>query len=59
MKAEIEGSELVIRIPLNSPPVPSASGKTLVVASTRGNVRTDVAVDGKQVTIGLNAYIAK
>jgi len=38
-------------------PTPSASGKTLVVASTRGNAVTDVMVDGKPVTIGLNAYI--
>lgn len=59
MLAVIEKNELVIRIPLNSPPVPSASGKTLVVASTRGNVRTDIEIDGKPVTIGLNAYIAK
>jgi hypothetical protein len=35
----------------------SASGKTLVVASTRGNAVTDVMVDGKPVTIGLKAYI--
>jgi hypothetical protein len=38
-------------------PTPSASGKTLVVASTRGNAVTDVLVDGNPVTIGLNAYI--
>jgi len=34
-------------------------GKTLVVASIRGNAVTDVLVDGKPVTIGLNAYISK
>jgi hypothetical protein len=38
-------------------PTRSASGKTLVVASTRGNAVTDVMVDGKPVTICLNAYI--
>ncbi len=38
-------------------PTPSASGKTDVVASTRGNVKTDVLVDGRPVTIGVNAYI--
>jgi hypothetical protein len=42
---------------LQQKPTPSASGKTLVVASTRGNAVTDVLVDGKPVTIGLNAYI--
>ena len=38
-------------------PTPSASGKTLVVAGTRGNAVTTAMVDGKPVTIGLNAYI--
>lgn len=59
MKVSIEGKELVIRIPMQSPPQPSASGKTLVVASTRGNLKSDVVVDGKQVVIGLNAYIPR
>ena len=34
MKVSIEDGDLVIRLPLNRPPVPSASGKTRVVAST-------------------------
>ncbi len=38
-------------------PTPSASGKTLVVATTHGNVATDVQIDGKPVTVGVNAYI--
>lgn len=38
-------------------PTPSTSGKTLVVASTHGNVPTDVRVGGKQVIVGVNAYI--
>lgn len=40
-------------------PTPSASGKTLVVASSRGNMKTAAVVNGKNVVIGLNAYIAK
>lgn len=59
MKVTIEGKDLVIRIPMQSPPQPSASGKTLVVASSRGNQKSDVTVDGKQVVIGLNAYIPR
>ncbi len=55
--AKIEGNELVIRLPLNEKPERSASGKTLVVASTRGNKETDCVVQGKKVIIGLNAYI--
>jgi len=40
-------------------PTPSASGKTLVVASTHGNARTDAQVNGKTLVVGVNAYIAK
>jgi len=58
MKAEIKDGNLIITIPLDTPK-PSASGKTLVVASTRGNVATAAQVNGKPVTIGLNAYIQK
>ena len=57
MKAEIKGSELVITIPIENPPKPSKSGKTLVVASSRGNTKTTAMVNGKEVTIGLNAYV--
>ena len=58
MKASIEGNELVIRLQLNDPPVPSkSSGKTLVVASSHGNKATEVKVNGQPVTIGVNAYI--
>ncbi len=58
MKVTIENSELVIRIPLERPTL-SSSGKTLVVASSRGNKETTAMVDGKPITIGLNAYIKK
>lgn len=56
MKAQIKDGKMIIEIDLQEP-TPSASGKTLVVASTHGNVVTDVLIDGKPVTIGLNAYI--
>jgi len=58
MKAEIKDGSLIITIPLDTPK-PSASGKTLVVASTRGNIATAATVNGKPVIIGLNAYIQK
>ncbi len=41
-----DGDMLVIRIPIKTP-TPSASGKTLVVAWTRGNQKTAVQIDGK------------
>lgn len=56
MKVEIKGKKLYIEIDLEEP-TPSSSGKTLVVASTRGNTVTTAEVNGKPVTIGLNAYI--
>jgi hypothetical protein len=59
MKVTIEKGELVIRLPLNDPPVLSGSGKTLVIASTRGNQRTEAVVHGRPVVVGVNAYIHK
>jgi len=58
MEAKIEDGKLVIVIDLQEPTL-SASGKTLVVATTHGNVVTECVVDGKPVVIGLNAYIKK
>ena len=56
MNAKLEKGVLIISIPVQEP-TPSASGKTLVVASTHGNQPTTVEVNGKRVVIGLNAYI--
>lgn len=58
MTVEIKNCKLCIEIDLETP-TPSSSGKTLVVASTRGNAVTTAMVDGKPITIGLNAYIKK
>ena len=59
MKVTVEGDELVIRLPLNKSPVLSSSGKTLVVASTRGNQKTEAVVNGQPVIVGVNAYIQR
>jgi hypothetical protein len=59
MQTEIVGKELVIKIPVEEIPQPSASGKTLVVASTHGNQTTKTMVQGKPLVIGLNAYIKR
>jgi len=58
MKVEIRDKKLCIEIDLEEP-APSSSGKTLVVASTHGNTVTTAQVNGKPVTIGLNAYIKR
>lgn len=56
--AKIEGTKLIITADLETP-TPSASGKTMVIASTRGNKETDVMIEGKPLIIGLNAYFRK
>jgi hypothetical protein len=58
MDVKIENGKLIIIIELQDP-TPSASGKTLVVATTHGNMVTQCMIDGKNVVIGLNAYIKK
>ena len=58
MKAEIIGNDLVVTIPMQDP-TPSTSGKTLVVASSHGNTKTEAIVQGKNIVIGLNAYIPR
>ncbi|HEY5534196.1 MAG TPA: hypothetical protein VIL99_04545 [Ignavibacteria bacterium] len=58
MEAKIENGKLIIIIDLQEPTA-SASGKNLVVATTHGNVVTECVIDGKNVVIGLNAYIKK
>jgi hypothetical protein len=58
MIVTVEKNELIVRIPLQSP-APSASGKTLIVASSRGNVKTATMVEGKPLTVSINAYIPK
>jgi hypothetical protein len=58
LKVEIKDNKLFIEIDLEKP-TPSSSGKTLVVATTHGNIVTSAEVDGKPVIIGLNAYIKR
>jgi hypothetical protein len=58
MEVKIENGKLIIIIDIQEP-TPSASGKTLVVATTHGNMPTKCLIDGKPVVIGLNAYKKK
>jgi hypothetical protein len=51
-----EGDTLVIRLPIKAP-TPSATGKTLVVASTRGNQKTAIKIEGQDLYLGVNAYV--
>jgi len=55
--ANIIDDKLVIELPVNDPLVRSSTGKTLLVANSRGPQRTDAYLDGKQVYIVLTAYV--
>ena len=59
MEVELKNKKLIITIPVNDKPTPSASGKTLVVASSHGNQKTTAMVNGKPIIVGVNAYIRK
>ena len=47
---------LTVVLPLT--PGPSKSGKSMVIASTRGNQTSTAVYNGKPVTLGVNAYTA-
>jgi len=49
---EIKGDKLIIEIDLKKDFGPSKSGKTITIASTRGNQK----VEGTDAIIGLNVY---
>lgn len=53
--AEIKGKKLVITADIEEAR-PSASGKTMVIASSNGNSPTSATVNGKVVIVGFNAY---
>jgi hypothetical protein len=54
--AEVKGGKLIITMDLNETGQRSASGKTMVHASTHGNMATTAIVNGKPLIIGVNAY---
>ena len=51
---EVHGNSLIIRVDLEAEATPSASGKTRVVASSKGNKRFEYR--GKDFFLGLNVY---
>ena len=63
MKVEIKGKRIIIDMPLCTDesgkvkPMPSSSGKTLVVAKTGRNVETSTKIAGKNIWFGGTAYI--
>lgn len=51
----VEGGVVTLSFKLDAPKTPSKSGKTMIVATTGGNVTVNTPVGA--VTIGLNAYV--
>jgi hypothetical protein len=56
MQVEIKGDNLVITIPLDKKGKISESGKTMINATSHGGVKTNVEVNGKPLTVSVNAY---
>ncbi len=54
VQTEVKGTKLIITVDLASKGTPSASGKTTVIGSTRGNVK--VTGPNGDVHLGLNVY---
>ena len=55
IEMEIKGNILTLKVDLSKEFGPSSSGKTIIVASTEGNV----SAPGRDEKIGLNIYRAK
>jgi len=53
IEMNLEGNILTMKVDLTKEFGPSSSGKTIIIASTEGNI----AVDGhEEVKVGLNVY---
>jgi hypothetical protein len=57
MKARFRRGMWVIELPVLDPPRLSASGKRLLIATSRGGRRTCLKIDKKSVVANVNAYI--
>lgn len=52
---KVDGSTLTITVDLSREFGPSSSGKTIIIASTEGNV----TIPGREEKVGLNVYRKK
>jgi hypothetical protein len=57
MKAKIENGKLVLELDIQ--PTISKSGKTLLVAGTKGFTQTTAVHDGKQISVSVNATVPR
>jgi hypothetical protein len=56
VQVKIVKGQVVITLALHTP-TPSASGKTLIVASSHGVKRSAVTLEGKELCVNANAFI--
>ena len=56
VEMKVDGNILTIKVDLSQESGPSSSGKTIIIASTEGNVSIPGAEDKK---VGLNVYRGK
>jgi len=59
VKASIKGNVLTVEIPVNTTPVASKTGKSMILATSNGNQAVSLTVNGTPtvVKIGVNAFI--
>ena len=55
VEMSVDGNILTIKVDLSKEYGPSSSGKTIIVASTEGNV----SIPGREEKLGLNVYRKK
>jgi hypothetical protein len=55
VEMSVEGTMLTIKVDLSKAFGPSASGKTIIIASTEGNV----TISNREEKVGLNVYRKK
>lgn len=55
VEISVDGNTLTIKVDLSKEYGPSSSGKTIIVASTEGNV----SILGREEKLGLNVYRKK
>jgi hypothetical protein len=56
IKTKLTNDILKVYLPLRNPKV-SASGKNIVIATTRGPAGTDVEYEGQEILVVANAFI--
>lgn len=54
MKLQITDTEIIITVPLDKNPQLSSTGKSRLLYSSRGTIKTDQDYNGHPISVGLN-----